>query len=99
MGNISTVKILNDYVGEIENDVDFSAALCQFLRSGQKGQVVPGVTITDFRHCDDVKNYNLDSNDVEQILNKYEAENHSKARKDAIYAIRVRLRELVARSR
>ena len=54
MGNVTTVKILNDYAGNIrEYGATFTNLLCDRLSSGKTGEVIPGVTITDMRHLDD----------------------------------------------
>ena len=93
MGNITTGKILNDYVGSIDDQL-FLAELYNMMRTGKTGQVVPGVAITDMRHADDVKNYNLDSNDVEKILNEFERD-FAGTRKEVIVEIRKYIRGLV----
>lgn len=149
MGNITTVKILNDYTGMIrEYGATFTNLLCDALSSGKLGELVPGVTITDMCHSSNytskedlqkeikelrgwkesaiaimpdyqaiglelglhigqsvydkilpaikqLKKNNLNSNDVEQLLNQLEASHKVTTPKAAIVEIRKLIRGLV----
>lgn len=150
MGNITTVKILNDYADSICKEEKLQSILYQMLCTGTTGEVVQGMTITDMRHADDLspeqeelnelrawkaeamactpdmqaigeelhvnvgqsvydkilpgirrlKRYNLNSNDVELLLNKLETgANVSKShvRQDTLIEIRRRIRQLVGK--
>jgi hypothetical protein len=67
MGFNTTVFILNDYLGDIRKDSDFSDKLVNMIGSAGKGKINQGCTVMPTAHADVFRLYFTHENKIVEV--------------------------------